>query len=332
MLTRPSSLFASDEDSKTEESAKSDGSKYGGNIILSEKSEAGVRGIPMFNTMGVAIPGFSTVLIGKMPPPGPMPGHETHEKHDGEKEFLIHLGNDPDDPMDLGAEGEVYLGRGKWREKYEFNKTTTVYLPCGFWHCPWHIKNIRRAMTFVNIKVKYDVPSSGTLYAIHKEKMGGPPMAASDEVLSAAELAKAKTSGLIFDKFLLPGAGNGQKDPVGGKWLAYMDCTMIAEAPLTRILRYRPERAPYSLIDTQTHEYGALFVLLGTNLSDHTDLGAEVELSMGPEKEKHTLNKSAIVYIPPAVEHGPFTVKNALRPFNFVEIVAGPELPGVVYG
>jgi hypothetical protein len=107
---------------------------------------------------------------------------------------------------------------------------------------------------------------------------------------------------------------------------------MIAEAPLTRIIRYRPEKAPYSIIGPQTHEYETFFILLGTNLDDPTDLGAEIEFTIGEEKETHTFNKSAVVYMPGDTVHGPMRVKKARRPFTFLEIVGGPELPGAVYG
>jgi hypothetical protein len=332
VLAKPFNLLHAAEDTAlAKEEADSGAGKYGSNIILSQKAEAGKRGIPMFNTMDLSIPEFSSVLIGRMPPPGPMIGHEIHEKHDGEKEYLIHLGNDADDPMDLGADVELYLGRSKWREKHTFNKATSVYLPCGLWHCPWHVRNIRRAVSFVNIRVKYDLPAEPSTYKITKLKMGGPPTQSS-ESLSAEELSRAKTSGGIFGQYLLPDSVKGKEDPKGGKWLAYLDCTMIAEAPLTRVLRYRPLNEQYSIIDEQRHEYGTLFVMLGTNLNDHTDLGAEVELSIGPEKEKHTIDKSAIVYVPPRTEHGPFVVKNARAPFNFVELVGGPEMPGAFYG
>jgi hypothetical protein len=121
------------------------------------------------------------------------------------------------------------------------------------------------------------------------------------------------------------------KDPVGGKWIAYVDSTTIDGGALTRIIRYRPEKAPYNIIDRQTHEYGTLFFFLGIDNDDCTNLGAEVELLIGPEKERHVINKSAIVYVPKETAHGPFRVTKANGQFNFLEIVAGPELPGAVY-
>lgn len=339
MLARPTGMLVAAEGATQGQGGpaqggqiKDDGTKYGKYITFAVKSEPTERGIQMF-PMGGSIPeGFSGIIIGRMPPPGPMPSHDSHEKHDGEIEFLIHLGNNPDDPMDLGAEADFYLGRGKWREKYEITKSTAVYLPDGMWHCPWKVKKITTEMTWVNVRIgessQGGMPPGG---APGGGEGGAPPMM-TQEALPAEELAKAKTSNYIFDKYLLSGVPKDMKDPKGGKWIAYTDCTKIAGGALTRIIRYNPEEAPYSIIDSQTHEYGSLFIFLGTDLKDCTDLGAEVDLIIGPEKEKHTINKSCYLYVPADTVHGPFKVTKASKPFNFLEIVAGPELPGAVYG
>ncbi|MBN1627496.1 MAG: hypothetical protein JW944_13315 [Deltaproteobacteria bacterium] len=333
MLARPSDLvFAANVPSQDAQGAKSDGTKYGRYITYAVNSEPTDRGIQMFPAVP-DLPGFSTLISGRMPPPGPMPGHDAPEKHDNEIEYLIHLGNDPDDPLDLGADVDFFMGKGKWLERYAINKSTAVYLPNGMWHCPWKIKKIRTEMTWVNVRIGSGKTGGG---GPPPDAQGGAPGGAQGgmpevEGLSEAEKSKAKTSNYIFDKYLLSGVPKEMKDPKGGKWIAYTDCTKIAGGALTRIIRYNPKEAPYTIIDSQTHEYGTLFLFHSTDLKDCTDLGAEIELCMGPEKEKHTLNKSALVYVPANTVHGPIRVTNASKPFNFLEIVAGPELPGAVY-
>jgi hypothetical protein len=333
MLMRPSNwLFAAEGATQTAVQVKGNGTKYGKYIMLSENSEPTERGINMFPKISDC-PGFSTIIIGRMPPPGPMPGHDAPEKHDGEVEMLIHLGNRQDDLLDLGADVDFFLGKGKRLEKYEIKKSTAVYLPSGLWHCPWKVKKIQTEMSWVNVRIGPGKTSAGgpPPGAQGDAQTGAPPLESGDG-LSAEEKAKAKTSGYIFDKYLLSGVPKDMKDPEGGKWIAYTDCTKIAGGALTRIIRYLPKKAPYSIIDSQTHEYGSLFIFLGTDLKDCTDLGAEIELSIGPEKEKHTINKSAMIYVPADMAHGPFKVTKANKPFNFLEIVAGPEMPGAVYG
>jgi hypothetical protein len=336
VLTKSSPLlFAAQDASTNASSIGADGTKYGKYIILSENSAPTARGIAMF-PMGGDFPGFTAVIIGRMPPPGPMPSHELPEKHEGEIETLIHLGNNPDDPLDLGADVDFYLGKGKWQEHYKLNRATAVHLPHAMWHCPWKVEKIRTAMNWVNVRIAL---GKGVKSSMPGGAPGGAPggpqagnAAGGEENESQEERAKARTSGYLFNKYLLSGAPGGMKNPEGGEWIAYNDCTRIDAGALMRIIRYNPKDAPYTIIDKQAHEYGSLFIFLGTDLKDCSNLGAEVEMFIGPEQEKHTITKSAIVYVPAETVHGPFKVTRADKPFNFLEIVAGPELPGAIYG
>ena len=77
-----------------------------------------------------------------------------------------------------------------------------------------------------------------------------------------------------------------------------------------------------------THEDAAeTFIFLGTDPNKPGDLGAEVEiwLGAGEEAEKFTITKSASVFIPPNLAHGPVWVKNLNRPFTFLAILDDPK-------
>jgi hypothetical protein len=308
----------------------SDGTKYGKYIRLAENGAPTERGVFLFPVF-TDLQGFSVAIIGRMLPPGPMPGHDAPEKHDDEVELLIHLGNNPTDPLDLGADVDFFLGQGSWQEHYTLNRTTAVYLPHGMWHCPWKVQKIRTDVNWVNLRI------GKTGQGIPGLPPGGnagsaPPAASETEGESQQQRAKAKTTGTIFNKYLLSGAPKDLKDPEGGKLIVYSDPTRIDAGLLMRIIRYSPDKAPYQVIDAQAHEYPAMLLFLATDLKDCTDLGAEIELQMGPEKERHVITKSAMVYVPADTVHGPFKVTKATKPFTFLEVVAGPELPGAVYG
>ena len=111
---RASNLFTAAGIPSPAMAAETDGTKYGKYITLSVNNPPTERGIAMF-PMGGDYPGFSGVIIGRMPPPGPMPSHDAPEKHDGEIEYLIHLGNVADDPLDLGADVDFFLGKGPYK-------------------------------------------------------------------------------------------------------------------------------------------------------------------------------------------------------------------------
>jgi hypothetical protein len=70
----------------------------------------------------------------------PFAGHPPHIHKDAE--LLFHIGTNPDDPMDLGAEIEMYMGPEL--ERHVFNRTTVIYIPPNFIHSPWRpIKTVR---------------------------------------------------------------------------------------------------------------------------------------------------------------------------------------------
>jgi len=72
------------------------------------------------------------------------------------------------------------------------------------------------------------------------------------------------------------------------------------------------------------HRDAEILMLIGTNPDEPTDLGAEVELFMGPEMERHVMTKSTVVFIPPNFIHCPYIIKRIDRPWIFVEVNQGP--------
>jgi mannose-6-phosphate isomerase-like protein (cupin superfamily) len=268
-----------------------------------------------------------------VPHMAPYPAHPAPEKHREYQEVLCMIGLNPDDPLDLGAEAEFYMGKGNTLEKYpKVTKSVCVYVPRGQWHWPWQVKKVHKPMAWIHFNIP--VTPMPLLTEADLEKMIREEAAnATDPEAMKAELANAKTDPrtFLYKHLLLSGVGVDKENPKGGKWVLYLDTIMVAEAPLLRILQYHPEEAPYPVIGAQTHEYETFFCLYGMDEKDQTDLGGEVELYMGPEKEKHTINTSSLVYVPANTEHGPFVVKNAKKPFLFVECVGGPEHPGAIY-
>ena len=71
------------------------------------------------------------------------------------------------------------------------------------------------------------------------------------------------------------------------------------------------------------HKDAELLFHIGTNPDDPTDLGAEVEIYMGPELERHVFNKSTVIYIPPNFIHCPWRPLKTVRPWIFIEVNQG---------
>ena len=69
-------------------------------------------------------------LAGATVPGGRSAGTETHA-HDYD-EVIAFIGTDLNDPYDLGAEVELWLGD----EKHIITRTSLVFIPAGLNHCP----------------------------------------------------------------------------------------------------------------------------------------------------------------------------------------------------
>ncbi|MFC1840392.1 twin-arginine translocation signal domain-containing protein [Thermodesulfobacteriota bacterium] len=75
-----------------------------------------------------------------------------------------------------------------------------------------------------------------------------------------------------------------------------------------------------------THPVPEVLVAIGSDPEHPEDLGAEFELFMGEEMEKHIITKSTIIYIPENTIHCPFNINKVTRPFLFMQAHYGPKL------
>ena len=75
------------------------------------------------------------------------------------------------------------------------------------------------------------------------------------------------------------------------------------------------------------HDYEEVFLFLGTDPQDTTDLGAEIEfwLGEGEERDKVVLTTSSAVYVPGGLVHFPLTYRNVKRPVMQVTIMPSAE-------
>jgi hypothetical protein len=77
------------------------------------------------------------------------------------------------------------------------------------------------------------------------------------------------------------------------------------------------------------HPYPEVFLFIGTNPDDLSDLGAEVEFWLGEGKDlsKIVLKKPGSIYVPPNVAHFPQIWRNVKRPvLNLVVMPKGTDM------
>ncbi len=73
------------------------------------------------------------------------------------------------------------------------------------------------------------------------------------------------------------------------------------------------------------HDFDEYLFFVGGNLLDMADFGAEIEIALGEEWERHIINTTSIVYIPAGLQHCPLWVKKVDRPFLFGHIMLSPR-------
>ncbi len=122
-------------------------SKYAGNLVtkpIYEVSAGEVKG-RQYPTMTLMsnnlVPGSNTYIelgwIWAMPEPNP---HILEHSHAEYGEIVLHIGSDPNNPEDLGAEIEFTVGG----EPLVFDRTSALFVPAGVKHGPVTWKKFRR--------------------------------------------------------------------------------------------------------------------------------------------------------------------------------------------
>jgi len=97
-----------------------------------------------------------------------------------------------------------------------------------------------------------------------------------------------------------------------------LDDDVVKGAFVVECVWFWPERAnkTESDVEPHKHDYDEVLAIFGTNLQDPHDLGGELELWL--EDEKHIITKSALIFIPKGLRHGPVRFTRLERPvFHF---------------
>jgi hypothetical protein len=84
---------------------------------------------------------------------------------------------------------------------------------------------------------------------------------------------------------------------------------------------------PYELEEhTHAHDYDILLCFIGGNPLYIKEFGAEVEIYLGEEHEKHVINTTTIVHIPKGLLHCPLIFKKVDKPVIFMNIGLTPNI------
>jgi hypothetical protein len=79
---------------------------------------------------------------------------------------------------------------------------------------------------------------------------------------------------------------------------------------------------PMVMSARHAHDYDETLFFLGGNPLNFFDFGAEAEILLGDEDERHMINTTSIVYVPRGLMHCPIYFKKVDKPVMFMHICA----------
>ncbi len=77
--------------------------------------------------------------------------------------------------------------------------------------------------------------------------------------------------------------------------------------------------------EPHSHDFDEFLIFIGGNPADVKDFGAEIELSLGKEGEKHIIDTSTVICIPKGLIHCPLNFVKISKPILFCNIYLAPE-------
>jgi hypothetical protein len=147
--------------------------------------------------------------------------------------------------------------------------------------------------------------------------------------LMAAQTAQPAAPGeLKYRKYFTSELTREEKDVGYGAssmFTVFADNDIIEGCHFFSVMLMGPAATKTSGHGPHRHKDPEVLVALGTDPDHPNELFAEFEMCMGPEMEKHIVNKPSLVYVPANFIHCPFTVTKVTRPFIFIEAQYAPK-------
>jgi hypothetical protein len=108
--------------------------------------------------------------------------------------------------------------------------------------------------------------------------------------------------------------------------VAYTDNDIIEGSKYFSVMIMGEEATKHAGHGPHIHNDPELLVAIGTDPANPRDLGAEMEMCMGPEMESHIVTQSTMIWIPAKFIHAPFRILKVTRPFIFIQCQYAPKL------
>jgi hypothetical protein len=264
-------------------------------------------------------------------------------------ECLLFVGLDTASAKYLGAEVECCLGEEK--EIYTFNEPTAIVVPAGVPHGPITTKRMYSPRGFgfwaVELQAVSDITWLGEGVAdLTAEQRNSAPdglrFAAPEKALrnkpvpptgKYAHLVKSLKPGLIIERGKYSAAMEekardaGQKlGPGNTDHLIMMPGKDLEGLNAGIFWGFASQPGIWRRgVGAHVHPTDEVLVYLGLDPNAPDNLGAEIELDLGAEHERHFINKSSVVVCPAGMPHLPQVTRWVDKPFAFFAIYLSGE-------
>jgi len=217
-------------------------------------------------------------------------------------ECLLCFGHDTDNPGYFGAELELALGEEQ--EKHTFSTPSVVVIPPGLPHCPLVTKKVERVFGHGHV-----------ILAPDNEVDWWPK-----------ESKPKKTNGSKYSHLIKPLNVQKVSATVGANDFEWMTSDQLEGFNLNLAVGLCASTGPFHPgWGSCTHPNDECLIFFGHDPQNLGYLGAEIEIALGGEKEKHTFDVPAAVVVPRGLPHFPLVVKKVDRPFGFIFYNLGPK-------
>jgi len=224
-------------------------------------------------------------------------------------QIMLFLGSDMSDLSELGAEVEVCVGEEL--ETHMLTCSTAIAIPKGMPHFPATINRLDRRMICMEVSI---APEYQERQFLTERKPSEP-----------AGMLNSKYGKNFFPLlFKRKGAwtyGPSNRDDGGGS-IAMLS---TKDAGIDYVTFYENmKKAPYRLSPDpdkpHAHPTTQVMLFLGTNTDDLNELGAEFEICLGKELERHVFTTPTAVVTPPFLPHWPGGLLKCSRPILMVDV------------
>jgi hypothetical protein len=235
----------------------------------------------------------------------PQPNPYLDERVGEFDEILLNIGGDCYNPEELGADIEYYLGD----QILSINSTSAIFIPKGVRHGPLKYKEFRHPHVRISILL-------GT---------------GEREYNSAPDLKPGTKSGTSIDygKYLVrkPAYEVIATTPVKNRQepasMTFMNKNLVPECDI-----YVEGGWVFGMPDPNPHifehvhrDFEELVLHFGTDYEHPEELGGEIDFSLGGQSLK--LDKTALIYVPKGISHGPLIWKKYSAPHLEMAMIPG---------